>query len=277
MFKNLTLRTQLNLGFATIIALLTIISGVSYWGLQQAFGNFGHYRSIEANTAHVDEFEKNLLKARLMVQKFITHETSDHAKEYKQYATGMLNQISVLKKEVNSIEKTKDLDSLGALVEQYDTAFNKVVNFTDQRIAIIKKLVEIGAVIQSKTDGIMENAANENNSELVLWVGKLQSQILAARYAILKYVRSRSRADFEQGKVEMITKVDAIKKQLAEKAEGSYQASLEIFNKNHAEYLSVLPSLQEVTEKIDEITQNALYQIGGAITKARRRCLRCRA
>jgi methyl-accepting chemotaxis protein/CHASE3 domain sensor protein len=268
MFKTLTLRNQLNLGFATIIAFLVVVSGVSYWGLQQAFDNFCHYRGIETNNSHIDQFEKQLLNARLTVQKFLIHETSEYSDEHKQYATKMTNQIGLLKKKAENSEKVKALDSLEALVNQYDSTFNQVVSFTEQRIATIKKLVQIGTEIQSKTDSMMENAANENNSELVLWVGKLQNQILAARYVLLKYVRSRNRADFEQGAIEITTKVEAIKKQLHEKAGDSYQASLEMFNKIHANYLSVLPNLKELTEKNDEITQNTLYQIGGAITKA---------
>ncbi|MFZ1831142.1 MAG: hypothetical protein WAW42_20770 [Candidatus Competibacteraceae bacterium] len=36
MIKNLKLRTQLNLGFTAVIALLVIVAGTAYWGLNSA-------------------------------------------------------------------------------------------------------------------------------------------------------------------------------------------------------------------------------------------------
>ena len=44
MFKNFRLRTQLNSGFAAVIALLIVVAAAAGWGLQGASHGFSEYR-----------------------------------------------------------------------------------------------------------------------------------------------------------------------------------------------------------------------------------------
>ena len=60
MLKNLKLRTQLNLGFAAVLALLVIVSGTAYWGLTGAFDGFTEYRRQSLNGDRVSEFQDTI-------------------------------------------------------------------------------------------------------------------------------------------------------------------------------------------------------------------------
>ena len=71
MFKNIKLRTQLNLGFATIIVLLVVVAGTAYWGLKGAFDGFTEYRRIARMTKEVGAFQDRMLNVRLAVKDFI--------------------------------------------------------------------------------------------------------------------------------------------------------------------------------------------------------------
>ena len=68
MFKNLRLRTQLNFGFAAVIALLIVVASTAWWGLQGASYGFSEYRIRTANSSRVNVFREEMLNARLAVK-----------------------------------------------------------------------------------------------------------------------------------------------------------------------------------------------------------------
>ncbi|MBK7543588.1 MAG: hypothetical protein IPI57_17930 [Candidatus Competibacteraceae bacterium] len=269
MFKKLRLRTQLNIGFALVITLLVIVSGTAYWGLQASFKGFGEYRAIGRNSLQVAEFEERLLNARLAIQKYINQENSDYAKQYQDFSTEMHEQAKRLKNTVDS-EHVKMAESIDQLINKYDSSFTQAVTLTQQKNEIIRDMAELGLDMRRIVESVIENAAKENNAELLMSAGKVENQLLIAHYALLKYVQSRLRADFDQAKEEIASKLEAVKDEMdvrAEKAGDSYRELLEDFEKIHKSYLGMLPKLLDSIEQADDITKNTLAQLGGAISK----------
>ncbi|HRC72746.1 MAG TPA: methyl-accepting chemotaxis protein, partial [Candidatus Competibacter sp.] len=269
MFNKLKLRAQLNIGFALVITLLVIVSGTAYWGLQTAFKGFSEYRAIGRNSLQVAEFEERLLNARLAIQKYINQENSDYVKQYQDFSTGMHEQAKRLKSTVDS-EHVKMVESIDQLINKYDSSFAQTVALTQQKNEIIRDMVELGLDMQRTVESIIENAAKENNAELLMSAGKVESQLLVSRYALLKYSQSRQRSDFDKTKEEITSKLEAVEDQMGEKAEkagDSYRELLEDFEKIHESYLGMLPKLLESIEQADDITKNTLAQLGGAISK----------
>lgn len=74
MFKNIKLRTQLNLGFAISFVLLVVVAATAGWGLQSALDGFTEYRRLARASNRVADFQDEMLSVRLAVQNFIINE-----------------------------------------------------------------------------------------------------------------------------------------------------------------------------------------------------------
>ncbi|HUM93133.1 MAG TPA: methyl-accepting chemotaxis protein, partial [Candidatus Competibacter sp.] len=267
MFKNLKLRTQLNIGFILIISFLIVVAGTGYWGLQSAFNGFVDYRTIGRNNNRISSFDASMLNARLSVQKYIMSENEEHIKNYQELSGRMHDQLKNLKETI-STDQVKSVESIEELVNNYDSNFKQTVTLINQRNETIKTMVGLGLKMQDLTTTIVKKAVSDKNIELVELAGKVQSQVLMGRYALLKYVRSRLRSDYDKGKELITDQLEVIEDQMDEKAGETYKGFLEEFEKTHGLYLEGLTKLLEITESVDDVTNNALHKIGESITKS---------
>ena len=83
MFKTLKLSTQLNLGFAVVIALLVVVGGTAWWGLGGAADGFSEYRQLALDGDRVSEFQDHMLNTQLAVRDFIINGNDKAAQQYR--------------------------------------------------------------------------------------------------------------------------------------------------------------------------------------------------
>ncbi|MER2513655.1 MAG: methyl-accepting chemotaxis protein [Nitrosomonas ureae] len=203
---------------------------------------------------------------RLIVQKYITYETEEYANKYQELSTGMHEQLKHIKESIG-VERSDIVESLENSTNKYDESFKQAVTLTNQKNQTVKYLVDLGTKMQGIAEGIVGRASKEKQLEIIELAGKIQTQTLIGRYGILKYVRSHSRVDYERGKEQISTDLDAIIEKAVNKAGESYKVEFEEFEKNHNLYLESLAKLFDLTEKVDQLTKSIIPEIGGVISK----------
>ncbi|MEI2804407.1 MAG: methyl-accepting chemotaxis protein, partial [Albidovulum sp.] len=268
MLKNLKLRTQLNLGFAAVLALLVIVSGTAYWGLTGAFDGFTEYRRLARQSNEIADFQENTLNMRLAFRGFMVKRDDKSVEAFRGRFGEVINSLKPLKESVKNPDRAKLVAFLDEQIKKYDEMFGQVVALEKQRSETLKGLVEIGTSARGTVIGILDAASKDGNASVATLAGKLQTQFMDGRYLALRYILARNRQDYEKTQEAMITKVDAAFDELEAGAKGAYQTLLEQFDKQHNAYAKLLPALPEATDKADELSNSLLEKIGPEMTKA---------
>ena len=269
MFNHLKLRTQINLGFISVLILLVIVAGVGYWGLTNAFEGFSEYRRLARNSNMLSEFQEHMLSMRFAVRGFMIDRTNDKAiQDYRERFNQMASAHKTLAEAVKNPERAKIVAAIGEQINRYDQTFDQVVALEKQRNEAIKSVVATGLLIQSTIISILDSASKDNNTEVAVLGGRLQTQFMEGRYLGLRYVMTRQPQDFAKYQEEVIAKVDVAFTALEAGAKGAYRNLLEQFNNQHETYQKSMPVMFETTEKADDLINNTLNRIGSEVAKA---------
>ncbi|MCB1918759.1 MAG: bacteriohemerythrin [Candidatus Competibacteraceae bacterium] len=266
MFKNLKLRTQLSLGFATVIALLVIISGTAYWGLDGAFGGFTEYRRIARMTKEVGRFQDYMLNMRLSVKDFVAKEDDQAVQRFQKYVDTMQAEVVRLKEAVRNPERIRLLDLIDKQVVQYKETFKQVVMQSQQRREKITQMNETGPAMRKIVSGLIDLSAKSDSVEVAVLAGRLQEQMLLGRLNMIKYIAWHKQQDYNSALEEMKTQTQKQADILWEKGANLDIQSLEKqFEEFHERYMALMQEVYDLTVQIDELVENSLNQLGPQI------------
>jgi methyl-accepting chemotaxis protein len=269
MFKNIKLRTQLNLGFATIIVLLVVVAGTAYWGLKGAFDGFTEYRRIARMTKEVGTFQDRMLNVRLAVKDFIAKENDQAVQSYQKEFDQMRADVTRLKGEIKNPERLKLITFIDEQAAKYDETFKKVVESSQHRRMIVDLMNKDGVAIRQTVSETIALSAKSNSIELATLAGQLQEQVMLGRLHLVKYLESHAAADYDRALDEMKVKAETLADTLFHKGTDSDLRALhERFDQSHGEYLALMQSVRDLTVQVDGWVQDGLNQIGPAVAKA---------
>jgi len=268
-FKNLKLRTQLNLGFTAVIILLVVVSGTAYWGLTGAFDGFTEYRRTARMTKDVGKFQEDMLNVRLAVRDFIANESDQAVQSYQKELDVMRAAVARLKGEIKNPERLKLITFIDERVAKYDETFKQVVASSRQRRENIARLGEIGVAMREVVSEIIALSAQNNRFEVATLAGQLQEQVVMGRLYMVTYFESHDEEDYNHSLAELEDKVSQASDALWEKADGlDLRALRERFNKSHGEYLSLMQTIHDAIVHAGALVRDGLNQIGPEIGKA---------
>ena len=267
MFKNLTLRTQLNSGFAAMILLLVIVSSVAYWGLTHAFNGFTEYRLLAADRDLANVFKNEMLDVRIALRGIIINPNDQAVQSYREQFNRMQAVFNTLKENVKNPDRVKRITALAEDIVRYEAAVKKMMDSIKQRDETIKQLVILGFAMQKSLIELMDMATADNNTRIMAMNSQLLMQFMNGRYFLLRYVWTRQPAHFDQSREEVILKVDALLKSLAEILPPAYRPQFEEFNKDRSAYLALIPTLNQAITQNETLAQETANQIGPEISR----------
>lgn len=268
MLKNMKLRTQLNLGFGMILALLVIVAATAWWGLQGALDGFTEYRRLARASNQIANFQDEMLSVRLAVKNFVINRDDKSVQTYRQLFSTMETDIKDIKERVKNPERAKLVAFVEENLQQYNQAFDQVVIFINKRENLVAQFGALGTDATKVLMNLSSQVSRDQNMGLLEHTSELLVEFLEGRVAALKYIDLHQPELFEQAREIMVNKISLQKQALAERAQGAYLTQIEAFTKAHDAYIALLPSLQETIEKSDDLIQNTLDRIGPEIAKA---------
>jgi len=266
-FKNLKLRTQLNLGFTLVIALLIIIAGTAYWGLNGAFKGFIEYSRQSSNGDRISEFQQEVLNMQMAVKNFTINASDQALKNYREAFDRMMAVHKTLAENIMNPERKKIVAAVGEQVKKYDAIFTQAAASKKQENDTEKGLIEAGVAMQKIMLNMVDVASKSRDMKVATLAGQLHTQLMTARYFGLRHKLSRQRKDFEKFQEEIV-KVSTAAKALAESNKSAYQSLYEEFTTHYDRYVALMPVMLQAVEKVDDLTHGALDQIGSKITEA---------
>jgi methyl-accepting chemotaxis protein len=267
MFKNMKLRTQLNLGFAAILVLLVIVAGAAWWGLQGATEGIVEYRRLARASNQTANFQENMLLVRMAVKNFVIDPNDQSIQNYHRDFANMENILKEMRENIKNPERAK----LAAFIEEqskkYNEAFDQAVNVVKQQQEMDAQMGTLGAEGIKALASLSAQAAQDGNSAVLERAGEVMVQFLEGRVAVLKYLSSHQVDHFQDAQEIMITKVGQSEKALAASAKSGYPTQLAAFTKAHDAYIALLPTLHEAIQKGDDLIKNTLDRIGPEVAK----------
>ncbi|HPF58103.1 MAG TPA: methyl-accepting chemotaxis protein, partial [Candidatus Competibacteraceae bacterium] len=267
MFKNIKLRTQLNLGFAISFVLLVVVAATAGWGLQSALDGFTEYRWLVRASNRVADFQDEILSVRFAVQNFIINGDDQSVQAYHQRFDKMEATLKDLKKDASHPERAKQVALVETQSQQYNQAFDQAVAARTQQNELLSQLRISGTEALDTLISLSGQSGIDQNTVVLEHTGALMAEFLKARIAVLNYLLSHQPEHFEQAREAMADKVNKEKEKLVESAQGAYQSQLETFTKAHETYVALLPALRETIEKGDDLVKNTLRRIGLEVAK----------
>ncbi|MCB1918760.1 MAG: methyl-accepting chemotaxis protein [Candidatus Competibacteraceae bacterium] len=262
------LKTQLNLGFVAILALLVIVAAAAWWGLQGATDGITGYRRLAQASNRAGNFQEYMLSVRLAVRNFLIEPNDQSVQNYRRDFEKMGNILKEIRENVKNPERAKRAAFIDEQSKKYNEAFDQVVHVVNQREKLVAQMGTLGADAIKALNDLSHQAANAQNAEVVESAGKLMVLFLEGRVAVLKYLDSHQMEHFQNAQEIMIAKINQGEKALVENAKGAYPTHLEALSKAHDGYIALLPTLHDAVQKGDDLVKNTLDRIGSDIAKA---------
>jgi methyl-accepting chemotaxis protein len=268
MFGHLKLRTQINLGFISVLILLVLVAVVGYWGLTNAFDGFSEYRRLARNSNMVNSFQEQMLNVRLAVKNFVIQENDQSVQAYREQFAPMLASVKEMKETVKSPERAKLVAFIDEQSAKYDTNFVQAAALAKQRHEATARQAESGATVRQVVTKMIEAVAKDNNAEAAVLAGRLQEHLMLGRLAAVRLRQSHESRDFEQAKEEIQNNAADLAKTLRQKTQNAeVQRLLDQFDRDRAAYATLVTQIFELIQKSDALI-STLDQIGPAVAKA---------
>ncbi|NTS78035.1 MCP four helix bundle domain-containing protein [Catenovulum sp. SM1970] len=189
MFERLSLSKQLNIAFSSIILLLVVISFIAYLGLSGGFTSFTEYRGLARDTNLAGRVQANLLMVRLNVLKYIKSDSQEVLESYQQRLGKTKEFLNTALKEIQKPERAKNVKASVALIEEYETAFEEVVQLIAEHHKVVKgELDPAGLAMRKNLTEFLEYANRNKWYEEVYLLSKSQEALLLGRLYVTKYL-----------------------------------------------------------------------------------------
>ncbi|PLX69008.1 MAG: methyl-accepting chemotaxis protein [Denitrovibrio sp.] len=261
--------TQIGLGFAIVLAILVIVAGASFVGIEKAAVGFSDYRGLARDTNLAGRLQANMLMVRMNVKDFlITNSDKDH-QEYLGYVKKMHDFLAEAKKEIKNPERVKLITSIDDNIKDYEVAFDKVDIAIEIRNAELKKLGVYGLDMRKALTEIMKSAYKDGDADAAYYAGRLQEHLLLGRYYALNFSKTGTKELDERVRKEFGPEMEILIKPLDKGLQNKTRRALfASFLENREAYLKAFTIMAENIYVRYDLVENVLDVIGPKVAKA---------
>jgi methyl-accepting chemotaxis protein len=188
-FNNLSIRTRIVTGFATILVLLAAAGATSLFGFSSVKSTVGEYEATVGTTVRILEVERNVVDLRRNAALFV--ETGDEAPYGKaqQLAAKMRRDLEAAIEEAPSEEMRADLTEMLAKTKKYGDTFEDAVMLRRLRDAVVNDELAPQAVDISRIlSGVLERSLLAEDYKGAAAVGAAQEAFLSTSLAVTNYL-----------------------------------------------------------------------------------------
>lgn len=269
LFKNMSLAVKIGAGFGVVIALLAIVSVVSWQGITGVADGFSEYRRLARNSNLAGRLETNMLEMRIGVKDFIhTHNDKD-IKEFKSAHGRMQELMGEAEKAIHNPERIKILKQYAENIAAYARGFEELVDQVHQRDRlVVDGLRVLGPKMEKALTSIMESAKQDNDAEAAYEAGIALRHMLIGRVAAQRFLNTHAPSDKQEVEGEL-GKLKEASQRLGRLLENSERRALnEQMMTLAGEYLETFDEVASATRASDEIISQTLDALGPVMAKA---------
>jgi methyl-accepting chemotaxis protein len=220
MFKNMKLSAQVSLGYALVLALLILVSFVSYRELGKAVEGFNTYRQLARDSNLSSRVQANALTARIQVKDYILTGSDASLAAFNERFDALEEFTDEAVRQINEGERAEVVKVFAGSVADYRKAFERVVKYKEDRDRIVNdRLDPNGLAMRQAMTSIMDSAYQDGDAEAAFYAGDLQEAILLARLYVNRYLTTNAREDAEEAH----KRLDVDVKERAEKLDAAME------------------------------------------------------
>jgi two-component system, sensor histidine kinase and response regulator len=187
--QNLSVSSKLFLGFGIMTILLLVNSGVGYFGLTTADGNYSLYRSIALQTNSSGRVQANMLMTRIFAKNFILEPNAENIEGVKERANATLKLISESRQLSDTRLYQFVIDDLEKQLNEYVLQFEIVTKKQTIRNELVKNSLNIiGPEIEHDLTSIMESAHKDGDVDAAYLAGLTLRSLLLARLYVQRFL-----------------------------------------------------------------------------------------
>ena len=204
MFKNLKLGMQVGLGYAIVLAFLIVVSSVAYMELGGAINSFNDYRGLARDANLAGRVQANMLLVRLYAKDFILKGSEEAIDNFKDRYETLAELVDTAQQEIQKPERAKLVDTIDEHIGDYDKAFDKVVDFMEERNdVVLNHLDPNGLAMRKAMTAIMDSAYRDKDPDAAFYAGEVQESLLLARLYTTKYLTTNAQEDADRAHDEL--------------------------------------------------------------------------
>jgi len=268
MFRNMTVGKKIISGFSAVLILLIVVGIIAYMGLHNASNGFTHYRALARHTNLAGRLQANMLMVRLTVKDFFKTRNDEDRDLFDEYWEKMAGFQAQAHEEIQDPERAAKIDAIEDSLGAYKTAFNKVVEYDEERDRDVYDVLDVKGPLMEKTlTGIMESAHDDSDLTASYHTGLALKHLLLARLYMAKFLDTNSEAHVDRVHEEfqqMQENLEILDKEL-ENPDRRRMLSTVIDAKSV--YTSTFDGLADAIFERDELIENTLDRIGPVIAK----------
>ncbi|MGJ8528816.1 MAG: methyl-accepting chemotaxis protein [Maritalea sp.] len=201
--SNIKVSRQIALGFSLVLVLLVGVAYFAYDGLSSANSNFKQYRSYAIQTNQLGRIQSNLLSARLAAKDFLLKNTEEAAEEVRKRLASvstLIDESMTLFDRPEALQVVKDLQ---AGIAQYDSSFEQVTVFVQERNKLVNILNTVGPKAEKDLTSIMKSAFKDDDAQASFMAGSALRSLLLARLYSNRYLVDNLEASGERANAEL--------------------------------------------------------------------------
>ncbi|MBT7951301.1 MAG: response regulator, partial [Gammaproteobacteria bacterium] len=201
--QNLSVSAKLFLGFGIMTLLLLINSGVGYFGLTTADGNYSLYRSIALQTNSSGRVQANMLMTRIFAKNFILEPNAENIEGVKERANATLKLISESRQLSDTRLYQFVIDDLEKQLNEYVQQFDIVTKKQAVRNELVNNALNvIGPDIEQNLSSIMESARKDGDADAAYLAGLTLRSLLLARLYVQRFLIQNDQASHSRALLE---------------------------------------------------------------------------
>jgi CHASE3 domain sensor protein len=180
-----SIRTQVFVGFGSILVLLVAISVVSLVNLRGAEQNLSTYRQLARQTNAEGRVQANMLMTRLYAKDFIINANTDNIGSVNERAHLTIEMIALARELTPDPGYQLIIENIDQELQAYVGYFEQVTELQAQRDQIVSGVLNVvGPKMERSLTAVMQDALEDGDTEAAYLGGiTLRSLMLARLYA----------------------------------------------------------------------------------------------
>jgi methyl-accepting chemotaxis protein len=194
--NNLKVKTKILLGFAVVLALMAVMSAVSYFGFNKIDGQFGHYAAAVRVVQDSSDIELDLVRLRRDIDNFVGTRDKAAAEDALKMEVRLHERIEAGLKHATNDEERKDFEHMAEILKLVVANFKKVEALEEERVKIAQSLDAAGPKLAADFEliGRKTTESGDTDSAMLAYSG-LYAVTKARLYANLMLERRESSSE----------------------------------------------------------------------------------
>ncbi len=131
-------------GFLSVLVVLAVVGGVSYFSFEGTVAKFGESSKISANTVRVLSADRNVTSFRRYAEAFLTSGDESALKHAHERVAEASEDLRTAIENTVSAERRQLVQRLRDLLESFSVRFDQAVKLREKKVAAIKEADAIG-------------------------------------------------------------------------------------------------------------------------------------